>query len=77
MTVAILLLVVAMLLSLVIVGIAQGISVYHMKKGLKSKRSSILTAHKGTQKDEVSSMNTTYACITVYIAPNSRGIIFL
>ena len=66
MTVAILLLVVAMLLSLVIVGIVQGIFVYHMKKGVKSKQlSSILTAHKGTQKDEVSSMNATSVCITV------------
>ena len=51
MTWTILLLVVAVLLSLVIVGIVQGIFVYHMIKGVKSKLhvNANITAHKGPQ----------------------------
>ena len=49
MTWAILLLVAAVLLAMVIVGIVQGISVYHMMKGVKSKLNANTTAHKGPQ----------------------------
>ena len=44
-----LLLVVVMFVSLVIISIMQGISVYHMMKGVKSKLNANITAHKGPQ----------------------------
>ena len=49
MTLAILLLVVAMVVSLVIVGIVQGIAVYYMRKGVKATPNSNITAYKGMQ----------------------------
>ena len=49
MTLAILLLVVAMFVSLVIVGIVQGIVVYYTRKCVKEKPNSNVTAHRGTQ----------------------------
>ena len=49
MTWATLLVVVAVLVSLVIVGIVQGISVYHMMKGVKSKLNANIIGHKGPQ----------------------------
>ena len=53
MTLVILLLVVAMFVSLVIMGIVQAIYVYHKLKGVKSTSNSNITADKGTQIDEV------------------------
>ena len=49
MTLAILLLVVAMLVLLFIVGIVKGIVVYHTRKGVKAKPNSNISAHRGTQ----------------------------
>ena len=49
MTLAILLLVVAMIVSLFIVGIVLGIIVYYKRKGVKAKPNSNITAHKGKQ----------------------------
>ena len=49
MTLAMLFLVVAILVSLFIVGIVKGIIVYHRRKGVKANPNSNITAHKGKQ----------------------------
>ena len=57
MTLATLLLVVAMLVSLVIVSTVLGVIVYHMKKSVKSLTNINITAQKGPLIDEVLNMN--------------------
>ena len=62
MTLAILLLVVAMFVSFVIVGIVKAISVLHMKKSVKSAPNSNITAQKGPQIDDVKNMHKRCGC---------------
>ena len=66
MTLAVLLLVVAMLVSLVIVSMVLGVIVYHMRKSVNSMLNSNITAHKGPPIDELNNMHTTCAIALIY-----------
>ena len=64
MTLAILLLVVAMPVLIVTISIVQAIYVYHKLKGVKSTPNSNITTRKGPLIDIVLYTHTTYACLS-------------